>query len=660
MNHDRRVRLLTVAIALAVFVLAPGVQPAQAKDTWTEVRSKNFTLIGNAAEKDIRQVANRLEQFRTVFGLLFPNVKLNSPVPTTVIVFKSNGSYKPFKVNPNVSGYFQPGEDVNYVTLTSEKSSAEQPYRTIFHEYVHLLVENTLGAAVPLWFNEGLAEYYSTFDVQDGDRKVILGDLVDNHVLYLRENKLVPLRTLFAVDYKSPYYNEGNKMNIFYSESWMLMHYLLQGEGQKRRPQLGQFMDLLRSKVPIAEAFQRAFETNLESFEKSFKSYIQGANYKATGLAFEKKLDFDSDLKSAPLSEAEAQAYLGDLLSHTRRYDDAETYLQKALSLNPDLPLAHTSLGMLRVRQNRLDDARQYLAKAVAGDSQNHLAHYYYALALSGLSPSEHRTMSSYAPEAAATMRAELKKAIALKPDFAESYALLGFVNVVRNEEVDETIELLKRALNMSRANQRILFMLAQLYMRKERFAEARQLLDPIVQNSPNPEMRQQAEALLDGIKRQEEQTARLKDFQKEAAEREKAFSQARPTSPTEASGPTLIMTQTQVEDDANSALMDALRKPLAGETRAQGILTTIECSPKTGIVLNVRAGDRLLKIHSDTFEQIDITAFTTDVGGNINCGVRKPENPVIVTFAAAKAGSKFDGEARSLEFVPAKFVLKP
>jgi tetratricopeptide (TPR) repeat protein len=117
----------------------------------------------------------------------------------------------------------------------------------------------------------------------------------------------------------------------------------------------------------LPKHFSGPSKTNLESFEKSFKSYIQGANYKATGLAFEKKLDFDSDLKSAPLSEAEAQAYLGDLLSHTRRYDDAETYLQKALSLNPDLPLAHTSLGMLRVRQNRLDDARQYLAKAVAG-----------------------------------------------------------------------------------------------------------------------------------------------------------------------------------------------------------------------------------------------------------------------------------------------------
>jgi tetratricopeptide (TPR) repeat protein len=648
-------RSVALGFACALILVGAGQQRAYAADTWTTVRSKNFTLVGNAAEKDIRQAANRLEQFRSVFGMLFPSVKLNSPVPTTVIVFKSNGAYKPFKVNPNVSGYFQPGEDVNYITLTSEKASEDQPFRTIFHEYVHLLVENTMGPAVPLWFNEGLAEYYSTFDVKDEDRRFILGDLVSNHVLYLRDNKLLPLRTLFAVDYKSPYYNEGNKMNIFYSESWMLMHYLLQGEGQKRRPQLGRFMNLLDSKVPIADAFQQAFETDLEAFEKSFKSYIQGAKYMATGVTFEKKLDFETDMQSAPVSEAEAQAYLGDLLAHTRRYNDAETYLQKALSLDPNQRLAHTSLGMLRVRQNRLDDARQYLEKAVAADSQNHLAHYYYALALSGLSTSEQRTMSSYAPETAATMRTELKKAIALKPDFPESYALLGFVNVVRNEDVDETIELLKRALNISRANQRIIFMLGQLYMRKERFAEARQLLDPIAQNSPNPEMRQQAEALLAGIKRNEEQIARIKEFQKEAAARQGASGPV-----PAAAGPTLILAQTKTdEDDQNSALAEALRKPQAGETRVQGMLTTIDCSAKGGVVFVVRAGDRLLKIHSDTFEQVDVTAFTTDVGGHITCGVRKPENLIIITFTTAKAGSKLDGEAVALEFVPPKFVLK-
>src|SRR5215471_12534809 len=131
MKHQP-LRPVVTRVTLALFIFAIGCQSAQAKDTWTTVRSKNFTLVGNASEKDIRQVANRLEQFRNVFGLLFPTVSLNSPVPTTVIVFKSDSSYKPFKVNPNVAGYFMPGDDVNYITLTSERGE-EHPFGVIFH-----------------------------------------------------------------------------------------------------------------------------------------------------------------------------------------------------------------------------------------------------------------------------------------------------------------------------------------------------------------------------------------------------------------------------------------------------------------------------------------------------------------------------------------------
>jgi type I restriction-modification system DNA methylase subunit len=52
------------------------------------VRTKNFLLVGNASEKDIRKVGLKLEQFREVFTRLFPTMRFNTPVPTTVIVFK--------------------------------------------------------------------------------------------------------------------------------------------------------------------------------------------------------------------------------------------------------------------------------------------------------------------------------------------------------------------------------------------------------------------------------------------------------------------------------------------------------------------------------------------------------------------------------------------
>jgi tetratricopeptide (TPR) repeat protein len=654
MTHAKTYTRAIVVFFAALFFTLATQGTVLAKDNWMSVRSKNFFLVGNASEKDIRQVANRLEQFRQIFALVFPKANFTSPVPTTVIVFKSDRSYKPFKPNPNVAGYFQPGEDVNYITLTSERYSDDNPFAVIFHEYTHLLIENTMGHTVPLWFNEGLAEFYSTFNVTDENRKVILGDLVRNHVLYLRENKLLPLQTLFAVDYRSPYYNEGNKMNIFYAESWMLVHFLIQGNEKRRVPQLGKFLDLISSNVAIRDAFQQAFQTSFEAFEKEFKAYIQGSKYMGTAVTFEKKLDFDSQMQSAPISEAEAQAYLGDLLLHTNRLNDAETRLQQSLSLTPDLPLAETSLGMVRVRQGKFDEAKQHLQKAVAANSQNYLAHYYYAFALSRVGMNEYQVVSSYPPNAAETMRAELRKAIELKPDFSESYSLLAFVNLVTGEDLDQSIDLLKHALSLSRSDQQVLFMLAQLYMRKQDFAGARQLLQPIASNSPDPRLRAHAQSMLDGLTRMEEQMARYKAMEREGGSSADAVPRlVRRTgngAPEEAGQPADL--------DPAAMLGEALRKPHEGETRIQGMLVALECNAR-GITFQVRTVDRVLKLHTDNFERMDIKAFTPDVGGEISCGPRKPENPVVITYVPARDTRKVDGEAAALEFVPKNFTLK-
>ena len=88
-------------------------------------------------------------------------------------------------------------------------------------------------------------------------------------------------------------------------------------------------------------------------------------------------------------------------------------------------------------------------------------------------------------------------------------------------------------------------------------------------------------------------------------------------------------------------------------------MLTTIDCNAK-GITFSVRAGDRILKFHSDNFDRMDITAFTTGISGDITCGPRKPESWIILTYAPPKAGVKNDGEAIAIEFVPQSFVLKP
>jgi type I restriction-modification system DNA methylase subunit len=82
-----------LAVTLCVLAVVSQLTPVSAKDKWISIRSKNFFMVGNTGEKEIREVALKLEQFREVFARLFPNMVFNTPVPTTVIVFKSHSSY---------------------------------------------------------------------------------------------------------------------------------------------------------------------------------------------------------------------------------------------------------------------------------------------------------------------------------------------------------------------------------------------------------------------------------------------------------------------------------------------------------------------------------------------------------------------------------------
>jgi len=643
---------LVLATAFCFLAAVPSFAPASAKNTWTSVRSKNFLLLGNASEKDIREVAVRLEQFREVFARLFTTTRVNSPVPTTVIVFKNDESYRPFKLNQNTAGYFQSGHDVNYITLKLDKElgSEQDPFTIIFHEYTHLLIKNTSGI-VPVWFNEGLAEYYSTFSITD-DRKVVMGRPIASHVYLLREKKMLPLRTLFQVDQSSPYYNESDKQSIFYAESWALLHYLILGKDGQRMTQMGKFLELLSANVAVAQAFQQAFAMSFESMERELRAYIQRDRYPIVSGSFSTRVGYDTSMQSAPVSEAEAQAYLGDLLLHSNRAD-CEAYLQRALALDPDLPLANASLGMWRVRQGRSGEARKSLERAVAASSENYLIHYYYAYALSREGNLDIQSVSGYAPEIATRMRAELKRAIELRPDFPESYSLLAFVNLVTASDLDETLELLKHALDVSSGRNDLVFMLAQLYMRKEDFNAARKLIDKLI-GSSDVDLRQRGQGLLAQLVSVEEQTAHARQEKEKWASDARNQSEFRDTH--DDNGQSVLVRDV----DPASILRQSLRKPAAGETQAQGALVRIDCDPK-GITFIVKIDGSLLKLRTDSFRNVDLMSFTEDAGREVTCGLRKPEDNVVVSYlAATDAHAKINGTPKSFEFVPGDFKLKP
>lgn len=497
------------SLLFIVFCLlaAPPVRTVTAKDTWTSMRSRNYLLIGNASAEDIRTIAVQLERFRDIFTRQFKDAALNSPVPTTVIVFKNDSSFGPYKPlfrgrPADVAAYFQFGSDMNYITLSTERRQ-DDSYAMIFHESVHLLVDNKVRTS-PAWFTEGLAEYFSALDFlaekNAGGKLAVFGKPIVRHILKLRQDKLLPLATLFGVDRASPYYNEREKSSVFYAESWALIHYLTHGQGGRRQPQLARFLELLASGTPLAQSFQQAFESDYATLEKELKEYVRQDKYRATVIPYVEPADSDRELKGVPLTEAQVLAYLGDLLLHYERDDDAGKHLRQALALTPELAAAHASLGMLHVRQRDFAAAKEHLQRAMKGDPQNYLAQYYYAYALSSEPMDQQQTVTGYAPETVSQMRAALTRAIEIAPNFPEPYRLLAFVNLITNTRLDEAVELLERALTLSPGRHEFSYVLAQVHLRRKDYKAARVILEQVIASNPNPQMRALAQEMLETV----------------------------------------------------------------------------------------------------------------------------------------------------------------
>jgi tetratricopeptide (TPR) repeat protein len=669
MMMKRFVFPLAITLCLLVVVSQPTV--VLAKDNWISIRSKNFFLVGNASEKEIRKVALKLEQFREVLTHALPNIRFNSPVPTTVVVFKDHRSYGPFKPHANTAGYFQAGPDVNYITLTTEvpggndfyvrPGGRDPAYEVIFHEYTHLLINHSFDNA-PLWFNEGIAEYYSSFIISD-DQKIVLGRNIGEHVYLLRDNKMLPLKTLFAVDHKSPHYNEAKKQGIFYAQSWALVHYLLIGKAGKRE-QLGKFLDLINAHAAVEDACQQAFGMPLDAMEKELRSYVNQNRYNEMTGHFERKLELDTNMPVTPLSEAEAQAYLGDLMLHSYR-KDAYTYLEKALKLDPNLGMAHASLGMAYFREGKVDEARASLQRAVELNSQNYLTHYYYAFTLSRTSP-ESEPVAAYTPENLKKIREHLQKAIALRPDYTESYNLLAFVSLVSGENMPEAIELLKKALKESPGRHEFSFTLAQLYAQSGQYPEARAVFEQLTKSNAEEYIRRGSEVILQQLKGIQDREGTYDQLKRTSASNAGPPSLVNVGPESTANGPGTGTTSTvtaqvpPVPTDPSAYLREVLRAPAADEAQLQGTLLRLECDAK-GIVFVVQTATGLLRLRTANFDDVEITTYDTSVKGEITCGERKPANLVIVCYVPnADKRVKADGTLKSIEFVPPDFKLKP
>jgi tetratricopeptide (TPR) repeat protein len=481
---------------------APGQPDALpgAQRPWFEARTAYSHIYSCGPTQEVARLAMRLEQFREAYSLLAGAQAVASP-PVVVMAFPDHAAMRPFlplyEGKPaNLTAFFNRGSDQNLIVLPLSGPDAGS-LKVIFHEYTHLLLRHN-QPYWPMWLTEGMAEIYATFEVRGGYHASI-GHPIDYHLRLLAQKPLLPLQKLFAVTRDSPEYNEREHQGIFYSESWLLTHYLMLGGNPAHKANFRQLTPLLRQGQSPAQAFTNALYTTLPAMEAELRRYLVRGKFKPLELTVSANLEAGRSFVTRGLTPTEVCYRLGDELQHIGRLEAAESYFLQARKLAPGSPLSCEGLGLLAARRGQPDEAVRLLRQAMQLGPLNFLAHYTYArekyLLLAGDSQ-----VHPIEKEEAAEIRAELQKSLALMPDFGPAHHLLGFFELVQGEDLPAAEKQITRAIQLEPENQSYLLSLAQVQLAKRSPEAARRTLEPLRLPYVEPQIRAHAEEMIKAL----------------------------------------------------------------------------------------------------------------------------------------------------------------
>ncbi len=192
---------------------------------WRMLVSDHFTARGDVPLEDLRESAACMEAFlESMRGSLGGDLP---GAPLSVRVFAAARDFRLYAAlagAPNAESFYDPRTGEMVLCLDPPRGP-QWLRKTLAHELAHLYMDRVWGRTEPLWFAEGLAEYFASFQVREG--RVRPGAVDPEALRRLREREPLPLEKFLRLGRDELY---GESFPFHYAQAWSFVHYLFSRE----------------------------------------------------------------------------------------------------------------------------------------------------------------------------------------------------------------------------------------------------------------------------------------------------------------------------------------------------------------------------------------------------------------------------------------------
>jgi tetratricopeptide (TPR) repeat protein len=156
----------------------------------------------------------------------------------------------------------------------------EQTLRVMFHEGLHMFMHRLLEEP-PIWFNEGMAEYFYASKVEQRGGKFVVTATGGMHDMRLPSiqgalrNDKMSISDFKKIMLESQGQFYGEDPGTKYAQAWSMIHFFINGEGGKYKPVFVNYYRELKAGKTQQEAFDGTFaKLNLAEAQNQWMEYV--------------------------------------------------------------------------------------------------------------------------------------------------------------------------------------------------------------------------------------------------------------------------------------------------------------------------------------------------------------------------------------------------
>lgn len=262
-----------------------AVTAASLAESLATFTSKHYTIHTNLSRQEAEAFGRHMDLIFVEYSRRFGSFRKRSRQPMPLYLLRTRQQYirllDGFGFNASASGgMFFVSKGVSGLATWIEGPPRSLTFETLQHEGFHQFAYAYIGRGLPVWVNEGLAEYFGDGLVVRTQMKV--GLAAERRVRAvqqaIRQNTVIEFDSLLAMTGQQWHQNMlggSSSGRLQYDQSWSVVYFLIHGGGGKYRRAFERYLTLVNTGRLSDTAFKQAFGTeDTRAFGRQWQRYM--------------------------------------------------------------------------------------------------------------------------------------------------------------------------------------------------------------------------------------------------------------------------------------------------------------------------------------------------------------------------------------------------